>query len=374
MSQTIVNAPSPLEQVPANEVGGAKVQKGRLEFLDVIRGIAALSVAVHHYLSVSSNTYNYWALKYFNLGGFGVVSFFLVSGFIIPYTLERGGTLQRFWISRFFRLFPLYWVSLFGIVLFDHFHKMYLPTGAHVHLAKFVLSNALMLQLPAHEPSAFPLYYTLLLEMSFYALCSIFFWIGRNRKSQLLAWIAMAVMLVTNVGAAIVFHKSLSAGACGMLVSSFVGTVLYRVFSNEETKAGFLRLLPPLAIVFAICFYYRFSMYPALNEDPRWNYSATLITWPLAYLFVLTMYKLRNLKYPAVLRWLGQISYSVYLTHLFVFYLIPWPLDNPFAIFGYLALSVGVSWVTYSLIEKPAIDLGHRIAKRYAPAPKKAGV
>ena len=38
--------------------------------------------------------------------------FFLVSGYIIPASLERKGSVRGFWVSRAFRLYPLYIVGI----------------------------------------------------------------------------------------------------------------------------------------------------------------------------------------------------------------------------------------------------------------------
>lgn len=45
--------------------------------------------------------------EWFDPGIFGVVAFFLVSGYIVPASLERRGDVQAFWIGRLFRLYPL---------------------------------------------------------------------------------------------------------------------------------------------------------------------------------------------------------------------------------------------------------------------------
>src|SRR5438093_378798 len=95
---------------------GGGSDSGRLAFLDVARGVAALSVAAMHCIDVASPAFRRATEEAFNPGVFGVITFFLVSGYIIPFSLERLGSLRAFWISRFFRLYPLYWLSL-GAVL-----------------------------------------------------------------------------------------------------------------------------------------------------------------------------------------------------------------------------------------------------------------
>ncbi|WP_223736533.1 acyltransferase family protein, partial [Streptomyces purpurogeneiscleroticus] len=89
----------------------------RLAWLDALRGIGALMVALHHagprYLPELSAT----VLRYVNPGTYGVIVFFLVSGYIIPASLERRGSLRRFWVGRICRLCPLLCVALAATAL-----------------------------------------------------------------------------------------------------------------------------------------------------------------------------------------------------------------------------------------------------------------
>ncbi|HUR08707.1 MAG TPA: acyltransferase family protein, partial [Nonomuraea sp.] len=68
----------------------------RLAWLDALRGIGALAVVGEHLLT--------WAMPWlrpisFNLGMYGVLVFFLVSGYVIPISLERHGDVRAFWIG-----------------------------------------------------------------------------------------------------------------------------------------------------------------------------------------------------------------------------------------------------------------------------------
>src|SRR5262245_13907930 len=56
---------------------------------------------------------------WFLAGYAGVCLFFLVSGYIIPASLERRGSLRGFWIGRLFRLYPLFAVVLGLLVVLD---------------------------------------------------------------------------------------------------------------------------------------------------------------------------------------------------------------------------------------------------------------
>jgi hypothetical protein len=79
----------------------------RLAWLDALRGWAALVVALHHASYYYVPGLRSKMVDWFDPGRYGVLLFFLVSGYIVPVSLERHGDVRRFWIGRFFRIYPL---------------------------------------------------------------------------------------------------------------------------------------------------------------------------------------------------------------------------------------------------------------------------
>src|ERR1700744_5580691 len=84
----------------------------RLAWLDALRGFAALCVVFDHGSTLLLLPVRTFLYHWFNLGQYGVFVFFLVSGYIIPASLERKGSVRGFWISRAFRLYPLYILAI----------------------------------------------------------------------------------------------------------------------------------------------------------------------------------------------------------------------------------------------------------------------
>src|SRR5579859_5107277 len=84
----------------------------RLAWLDALRGFAALCVVFDHGSTLLLLPVRTFLYHWFNLGQYGVFVFFLVSGYIIPASLERKGSVRGFWISRAFRLYPMFLVAL----------------------------------------------------------------------------------------------------------------------------------------------------------------------------------------------------------------------------------------------------------------------
>src|SRR5207237_3893177 len=50
-------------------------------------------------------------------GQYGVFVFSLVSGYIVPASLERKGSVRGFWLSRLFRLSPIYLFALSAMIV-----------------------------------------------------------------------------------------------------------------------------------------------------------------------------------------------------------------------------------------------------------------
>src|SRR6478736_6931335 len=87
----------------------------RLDILDGFRFVAIVSVLFFHFYSkwsfpVKEENYlpgeNLYHTDFFNHGNLGVQFFFIISGFVIFYTLERSETLIAFLTKRFIKLFP----------------------------------------------------------------------------------------------------------------------------------------------------------------------------------------------------------------------------------------------------------------------------
>lgn len=104
---------SPVQDKAEPPVSGRTVSS-RLLDLDVFRGVAALAVVFYHYTVVYGKKFGYteepaFALTY---GHYGVQLFFILSGFVIFLTLLRTQAPLDFVVSRFTRIFPLYWVAV----------------------------------------------------------------------------------------------------------------------------------------------------------------------------------------------------------------------------------------------------------------------
>lgn len=141
----------------------------RFRELDVLRGIAALSVVLFHYTGHAAKLGDF---PFFSAGKYGVSLFFCVSGFVIFWTLERSKSLADFAFSRFTRLYPTYWTAilLWWLVTVVIFHEKFWPLAYYVNLT--------MLQSFVGIPDLSEPFWTLGIELAFYFWMAVLFRAG----------------------------------------------------------------------------------------------------------------------------------------------------------------------------------------------------
>lgn len=80
---------------------------GRIKILDGFWAIAILAVVFYHYFYRWNDPVQpYFGADFFHYGFRGVPFFFIISGFVICYTLEGTDNKITFWKKRFIWLFP----------------------------------------------------------------------------------------------------------------------------------------------------------------------------------------------------------------------------------------------------------------------------
>ena len=393
-----------------------KHHAGRLQFLDALRGIAALAVAMQHSAEFIWRDYFRFSLAVFRPGEFGVVLFFMCSGFIIPASVERHASLIDFWIGRVFRLFPLYLFTIFLAVELHHVRRFAFSADVVNHPRRALLTNLTMVQnmLGGHLLIVGATW-TLAYEVVFYLFVSLLFLAGLHRRSVPTA--VTALLLAGAIGsflpAAMVTsptRATLGSVLCTMALASFVilrmvpsrplprvfgvglvvvivalvmnrpepmwqalllfatmfvGTVLYRYTTGEVTgrTAGAV-LGVGVAAVLAV-----HALHLAPHREPT---TGALLTWRsesltfvVAYLVFGLGLLLRFRAFPRWLVFLGTISYSVYMMHTIVIYAVPWWGASQWATWlRWVGLTVLSATVTYHVIEKPAINRGRVLARR----------
>lgn len=312
----------------------------RLECLDALRGIAALLVVLQHVLEQAVP--HFVLLQYCNVGRLGVFLFFLISGFVVPFSIKGEHPLQRFAISRAARLLPALWLSIAVMLAFE-------SAGPAT-----ILANMAMVARPLGLPELAGAYWTLSYELGFYLAVAALFACGLLRNARV-------VGVITLVGLVCVI-PAIPTGYAGVLLNLallFTGLLLRLALLEGDRAAQPWAVAATVGLLLAGCAYAVLFDGGNARIDGLPRLTATVLA---VLVFVATV--LRRPQAGRVPVYLGTISYSVYLFQEPVLRALQplVALDATLYLLAVLAGLIAVASGVHHWVEKPFIALGHRAA------------
>ncbi|WP_428151337.1 acyltransferase family protein [Caulobacter sp.] len=333
--------------------------KGFFPGIQILRGAAAMLVVLCHTVVQITEFYGPTpqALGLVTFGMSGVDIFFVISGFIITFgsTGASAPNRWRFLANRAIRIYPLYWLVMTAMLSLT---ALGLFSSMRSSLGEIVLSYLLA---PVEHP-VFPLAWTLTYEMFFYAL--MFGTYGlRGRPALFVATnIALLVGFVA-VCATDAFHIDFFRR--GEVVMEFCAGMLLAL---AYRRLGPRMILPtPWALALGLFGFVWLAAGVvaaphAPGEPPAWR---SLIWGPGAAMIVFSALSMKSGSgwgYRTLLA-IGDASYSIYLTHVFLIgayhlALARTPLshfDQTLPALGVMALSALAGLASYRLAERPLL-------------------
>jgi peptidoglycan/LPS O-acetylase OafA/YrhL len=357
--------------------GSFQSRPERFGYIDSLRGIAALLVIYLHladwFLRNEPNlgAFDRWSFvaltDVIDIGKVGVIVFFAISGYVIPFSLMRrtDHAVPRFVISRFFRLYPAYWLSLpAGLVI--------LVVVAHQHIdAPLVVANATMLQQFFGIENVLGIYWTLQIELIFYALCIGLFVIGLLQKTKFIFSASVIFLTFALVLSAVRFYSGMKLPVVVplSLAVMFWGMIRRQADDGERTA---VKMDVSLLVVFAVAI--PLVSFLAYNRD--YGYNETWYRYTISYGVAIALFALCTSRVRinfAGMRYLGRISYSVYLfgpvaEQIILLSLLP-RLGLGHGAHLYIGMSmilaVALAAVIYRFVEAPSIAFGRRISEKF---------
>jgi peptidoglycan/LPS O-acetylase OafA/YrhL len=274
-----------------------------------MRGVASLSVCVFHLTTFPFPTPNgalYTSLAdWTRYGWLGVEVFFVVSGFVIPWSLRRAGYRLRdyptFILKRLVRLDPPYLLSIalvlaVAFVYTRHAGLPFLVEGSQVTWRRLLLHLG-YLNAFGGGPWLNPVYWTLAVEFQFYLMIGLCFppLSSRRRRLRLGSSLCLALAFLVFGGAV----SSPAAGGSSVFSFGFLFLMGILLFQHMAGLSGRAECVTMLALSTAGC-YLTLGLPPTLAGDLT---SAVIFT------------RKRESK---VGTFFGEISYSLYLLHWLV--------------------------------------------------------
>ncbi|WP_405467628.1 acyltransferase family protein [Streptomyces canus] len=391
----------------------------KLGWLDALRGIAALVVVFDHSSYTFMADFRRELMPQFNTSRYGIMVFFLVSGYIIPASLERRGCVRTFWIGRIFRVYPLWAVVVTVLLAANLLGVADLPDFGRESAATVVVAHATMLQELLGTPNVLLVLWTLSYEMSFYLLVVALFTVRLHRPSAAVA-VTLAVLSTASVTAGAVLPASALSGLVGtgpLIVCASItmalaiccasaGSPVLRGFGGvlggvlALALVGFNGTVPLWeGLVILAVMFLGTAVYRAENGQSTWRYAAgtavmvvgcavgsayrygdgdhfTRRGWIVAFLLAVLTFGAglasRRRRIPRMLTGLGTISYSLYLVHPVLLTVIDSTVgrrrqDNLALEVAFFAVLLPLCLLTYRYIEAPSQTCGRRLAHRMQP-------
>lgn len=331
---------------------------GRIIELDALRGLAALAVVLFHYTTRYHQLFGHTETLPTSVpwGGFGVDLFFMLSGFVILMTLERTADSLKFAWGRFSRLYPTYWVA--AALTFLIVSCCGLP-GQEVTLGQ-ALVNATMIQGLLKVPHVDGAYWSLQAELIFYANMLLLYRLGAFRKPALtvVGWLAVACVIYALRDytltawplAESVLRKVATITTLNYIPMFGIGMLLYDAHrSGQYTRLTWVGLIACVATI-------------------GWWGGVSSLAIDLALAVALWMAVSGRFAFLAAapLVWLGAISYSLYLTHQNIGYVLIRNLEAQglqpmLAITLAGAVALGIATCLHYWVERPSMKFLKRI-------------
>jgi peptidoglycan/LPS O-acetylase OafA/YrhL len=366
----------------------------RLAFADLLRGLAAFLVMLGHYTilyldspAVVAALTNaepaqttplpqviVTAYATLDVAATGVAVFFLISGFVIPLSLEGSG-IGGFFIKRLMRIYPTFWVALALNVAALFVSSAWWHKPVEHGMADYISNAALLTEFSSRHFDIPSVMWTLQIEMKFYLLAPLFYLaIRRGIVWALLVWalgVVAAYWLATagcagDVGTCWGHRGPIVYVAWEAMYISYmlIGSVIYAHYRGAVATPAALGLI---AVIFG-CFVASFFLSPLIGAA-----RGTLPAYVWGIAIFGGCYLLRSrIRLTPLFRFLADISYPLYVVHPLVGYVtmrilmalgLPYLAAMPVA----LGLALGLAWLIHIYVEEPTMALGKRLARRLAP-------
>ena len=200
-------------------MGNEKGNKSKkIWFLQALRGVCVLLVVFSHlcvgfwqnndYSAQIANVHplgthfelitisiNEFMLKYnISLSQIGVSIFFLISGFVIPISLERLKA-KRFLIARVFRIYPIVIISILITYICIWIYSKNFGLNFPYSISYWLINVSLQREWFWILPIEYSIW-TLEVEFKFYLICALIYYLGKINSSKI--YILLSTIFIRN--------------------------------------------------------------------------------------------------------------------------------------------------------------------------------
>jgi peptidoglycan/LPS O-acetylase OafA/YrhL len=372
------------------------VLQARIPALDGVRGVAAATVFVYHYGGGAQSSFLplRWFGEGLKFGWVGVSLFFVLSGFLISGILwdsmGRPSWWQTFYVRRSLRIFPLYYLALLLAV------AIALLAG-QVNVQSSVWPYALYLQnipslgnhLHGFDKSHLDHFWTLAVEEQFYLVWPFLLLVLRRDRVNAMRF-CTTLWLLSFIFRLGVYGFSLSPDWAGRFLLGRTGELSAGAFlalslrGSPEERRRLMRQVPRLlwGALAALVVLLVWSHEPSLEtfSNATFGLAVLSIFFGCLIAYSTTPGPAQSFFELPALRWLGKISYGIYVYHVFFRWQFEWcaarlaPHAGRTASLALVALvaavgTLAVATLSFYAFEQPFLSLRDRFHFSHARAP-----
>jgi peptidoglycan/LPS O-acetylase OafA/YrhL len=330
-----------------------------LSVLDGTRGLAVLIVMLSH-SSGREMALAPW-LDFAGIGHIGVYLFFVLSGYLLTKNLLEGQSAVQFYLRRLFRIVPLYYVVLTGVLVYQasgYYSERYLHISGNAQ-------GALMHFLFLKGDSVF---WTLACEFGFYLLLPpIVVAMGKFGWRWLFGFASvyfLAFLATEKFGVSGIPLKFVAIAHRSQFLDVFVCGILAAYLPRQRLEHPWVpALFWGLLAMSVVCVSRGFLTAHRPLYDLRWLSLLYGVVFALAIVNAVGgKLGLTKVLGNSLLAFMGRIGFGLYLLHFPVFQIVNASIDWPpyFRFFVALPIACALAWIAYRTIEHPMIRLGRR--------------
>ncbi len=365
----------------------------RVDFANSLRGLAAICVVISHYCGIFWNNretvaglinapvlpvethpippYIAWIHDFslFNWGGYGVALFFLISGFVIPFSLKKLSR-SEFVINRVFRLVPTYIVGFSITVAAIAISTWYFSTQWPFSLREILIHYIPGLRDLLISRNIDGIVWTLEIEIKFYIICALF--IGWFREDSLKVFFIPLILFISSLvfgflplsftdkipllTKMILYYRFLNP----YLIFMFIGVAFHYLFVRKISAKKALLLIGGFFAMLSFVWKtgpFQSGFYIASS------YVFALLTFSFAYRYQ------HIFRANPVVDFFAAISYPLYVCHGLAGYvglriMLDAGVPTALALKTVTVFAITLAWLLHKCIEKPSLIFGKKLSQK----------
>jgi len=357
-----------------------------LKGIDILRGLAVCFVILYHFFELLGLQEHPLYPYVCSLGLLGVPLFFIISGYLIyrsvDYSITNRGVkngIKNYFTHRIFRIVPAYYVNFIIVFIVAYYFAGTMETWSFDFIVKQILSHLTFTSYFLYQTSGLGIngaYWTLSIEMLWYIVAPLFLlFIKKDRYFIVLLFLGFLYFYSIDMGVMdTIFHLQKDASNYmaklfffsfmlpGQIVYFITGILIYK-YHLKVTPISKPLLYSLLISIVAAFIYLSLQRY-FLESFVIRNWGTLLA---VASLFIL-LYRTK-IDELFLLSWLGKISYSLYLWHMPILFVLKkyyLPHESSWWLISilFIVLLLAISSLSYYFVEESGFRLRKKLEKQ----------